>query len=199
MPMGSAEDGQRRQERFRTLYESARPRLLAYALRRTTSPEDAADVVAETFTIGWRRLDDVPDGDAALLWFYGTARKVLANQHRRTRRRSELVDRLGSQLSRARVVEEAVSDDRMTARSALRRLSDDDRELLMLASWEGLDSDRLSVLLGCSRTAVRIRLHRARARLAAEMESVGLEEKQRPAPRHAELRTTAPKRAPERA
>jgi RNA polymerase sigma-70 factor (ECF subfamily) len=49
-----------REHRFRALYEAARPRVAAYALRRVASHEDAADVVAETFTIAWRRLDNIP-------------------------------------------------------------------------------------------------------------------------------------------
>jgi RNA polymerase sigma-70 factor (ECF subfamily) len=32
--------------------------------------EDAADVVAETFLVAWRRLDSVPGGDEARLWLY---------------------------------------------------------------------------------------------------------------------------------
>jgi RNA polymerase sigma factor (sigma-70 family) len=174
--------------RFRTLYEMARPRVLAYALRRTTSSEDAADIVAETFAVAWRRLEEIPEGEESILWFYATARRVLANHYRRTRRRSELIDRVGSHLNGAFVSEENVGDDRMSAVAALRRLDDDDRELLMLASWEGLDSADLSRLLGCSRTAVRLRLHRARTRLAGEMESLGLVAKQPRSPRHSLLR-----------
>jgi RNA polymerase sigma factor (sigma-70 family) len=185
-------DRQQRQERFRAIYETVGPRLLAYALRRTSSPEDAADVAAETFGIAWRRLDDVPEGDDSILWFYATARRVLANHYRSARRRSELVDRLGSHLNAALITEEAVDADRVAALAALRRLDDGDRELLMLASWEGLGSVDLSRLLNCSKTAVRLRLHRARARLAGEMESLGLAEKQTRTSRHSLPHTPAP-------
>jgi RNA polymerase sigma factor (sigma-70 family) len=164
-------DDSQRERRFRVLYEAARAPVLAYALRRTASPEDAADVAAETFTIAWRRLEDVPAGDAALLWCYATARRVLANQLRRDRRRSELVDRVGAevatQLAGGSGSEDPSTGDRQAALVALLRLPDDEREILMLASWEGLDSTQLAEVLGCSRTAARIRLHRARARLAA--------------------------------
>ena len=46
-------------------------RLLAYALRRTASSEDAADAVAETFGIAWRRFDQLPQGESSVLWLYG--------------------------------------------------------------------------------------------------------------------------------
>src|SRR6202034_3508670 len=133
-----------RQERFRALYESTRSRLIAYALRRTSSAEDAADVIAETFAIGWRRLDDVPPGEASVLWLYGTARRVIANHHRRTRGRLELVARIGVELEAVRSTSIESADHAIAARLALDRLSDDDRELLMLAGWEGLDSAQLA-------------------------------------------------------
>ena len=81
-----------REDRFCALYERTRPRIVAYALRRTSSREDAADIVAETYEIAWRRLDDVPAGDAGLLWLYVTARYVAANHGRRTRRRDTTID-----------------------------------------------------------------------------------------------------------
>ncbi|MBX6384794.1 MAG: RNA polymerase subunit sigma-24 [Microbispora sp.] len=56
--------------------------LLAYVRRRTESPEDAADALAETFATAWRRIGDVPAGPPARLWLYGVARRVLANGRR---------------------------------------------------------------------------------------------------------------------
>jgi RNA polymerase sigma factor (sigma-70 family) len=163
---------EQREERFRDVYDSVRARVLAYAIRRTSSPEDAADIVAETFAIAWRRLDDVPTGDDRILWFYTTARRVLANHHRRVRRRDELVDRIGVELRCGLAHVDSVDTDRVALLAAFRRLGEADRELLMLAGWEGLDSAELARLLRCSRTAVRIRLHRARARLTREMTSL---------------------------
>lgn len=50
-----------RRERFERIYEVGYEPILAFALRRTATPEDAADVVAETFLTAWRRLAEVPD------------------------------------------------------------------------------------------------------------------------------------------
>jgi RNA polymerase sigma-70 factor (ECF subfamily) len=52
---------------------------------------------------------------------------------------------------------------------AVARLSDDDQELLRLVAWEELGREEIALVLGISRTAVRVRLHRARRRLADEM------------------------------
>ena len=158
----------RRRERFCALYEENYHRILGYALRRTDSSE-AADVVAETFTTAWRRLDDVPDGDAARLWLYGTARRVLANHRRAQRRRERLSGRL-QQLAQAPVTSEQEELGDLSA--AFARLSESERELLALAGWEELGAGEMAEVLGCSRNAARIRLHRARRRLAGELARV---------------------------
>ncbi len=73
--------------------------MLAYALRRA-SPEDAADVLVETFTIAWQHLAEVPDDDTSVLWLYVTARGALANLGRRAQARSRLVERIAAEISR---------------------------------------------------------------------------------------------------
>ena len=71
-----------RRGRFRRLYAAEVDALLGFALRRSDRPRDAADVVAETFLVAWRRFDDVPSPPQARLWLYGAARRVLADQRR---------------------------------------------------------------------------------------------------------------------
>lgn len=50
---------------FAAVYAATCEPLLGYALRRCDTPEDAADVVAETFAIKWRRSSAIPPGDEA--------------------------------------------------------------------------------------------------------------------------------------
>ncbi|MBG0823278.1 hypothetical protein HS048_21335 [Planomonospora sp. ID91781] len=75
-----------RQARFEKVYLDTYEQILGYAIRRCDCAQDAADVVAETFEIAWRRIEDLPVGDEARLWLYGVARNVVAN-HRRGRLR----------------------------------------------------------------------------------------------------------------
>jgi RNA polymerase sigma-70 factor (ECF subfamily) len=153
-------------EQFQALYKRTYAKVVGFAARRTRTPEDAADAVAETFTIAWRRFDQVPAGEPALYWLYATARFVLANQERADRRRTVTVGRIANDLrwifsDRTLPVE----DERATARALLEELSADDRNVLLLAAWEGLDASGIAAVMGCSATAARIRLHRARRRL----------------------------------
>ena len=158
-----AEDGRSRETRFTELYEAHQSAVRAYAWRR--GPSTADDVVAETFTIAWQRLDDVPDDP--LPWLIGVARNVRLNLMRGERRRHE---------REARCVNEDVVpsfagdvEARAALRAALQRLTERDREILLLAAWERLDGHALAAVLGCSRTAAAVRLFRARRRLAAAM------------------------------
>ncbi|MFI0479158.1 RNA polymerase sigma factor [Actinomadura sp. 9N215] len=162
-----------RRRRFEEIYTANRARILGYALRRTADPQDAADVLAETFLTAWRRLDDVPPGAQARLWLYGVARRTLANHHRGERRRSALAADLGSRL-RAELADlpdpAGPASDLADVAAAFRSLPEPDRELLSLVGWEGLDHGEIAAVLGCSRNAVRIRLHRARRRFARALE-----------------------------
>lgn len=154
-----------RRRRFEQVYNANHGPVLGYVVRRTGSPDDAADVIAETFLTAWRRLDDVPADEEARPWLFGVARRVLANQGRAERRRITLGERLRSELAVARYSREPSADLRDVA-AAFRNLPDADREILALAGWEGLDPGQIAVVLGCSRNAARIRLHRARRRFA---------------------------------
>ncbi|HZC14145.1 MAG TPA: sigma-70 family RNA polymerase sigma factor, partial [Thermoleophilaceae bacterium] len=53
---------------------------------------------------------------------------------------------------------------------ALAGLSDGDREVLLLAAWDGLSTAEVGAVLDCSRPAAKVRLHRAKRRLRAELE-----------------------------
>jgi RNA polymerase sigma factor (sigma-70 family) len=157
-----------RRRRFDELYAANHRQVLGYLLRRTDVTDDAADVFAETFLIAWRRLDELPAGEQARMWLYGTARRTLANYRRGERRRGALAERLRADLA-VRYQPPAFEGELAEISSAFGRLPESDRELLSLVAWEGLDPGQIAVVLGCSRNAARIRLHRARRKLADEL------------------------------
>jgi RNA polymerase sigma factor (sigma-70 family) len=127
--------------------------------------------VADVFLTAWRRLDELPDGDAARVWLYATARRVIANQRRSGRRRTALHDRLRLE---AAAPEESPTPDAEEAlvHEALRRLGPRDREVLLLAEWEGLSPAQIATVLGCLPVTARGHLHRARRRFRAVFEEL---------------------------
>lgn len=156
--------------RFSRLYEENWGDLLDYALRRTATPEDAADLVAETFLVAWRRLGNVPPGARTRLWLFGVARRLIANQRRGELRRDRLADRLRSELATA-VANEVAPDRSHSVACVLERLEEKDREVLLLAGAEELKPAEIARVLDISAVAARTRLHRARRRFIRELEA----------------------------
>jgi RNA polymerase sigma-70 factor, ECF subfamily len=156
-------DPDRRRLEFERLFEAHFRSVTAYVVRRA-APGEVDDAVAETFLVAWRRGHDVPDN--AKPWLFGVARRVLANQRRAAGRRAALAERVAGE--RFGAASSQVAESPVVA--ALSRLSERDREVLMLAAWEGLCSDETAAALGCSRAAAKVRLHRAKRRLRAALE-----------------------------
>ena len=141
----------------------------AYALRRV-DPVTADDVVSDVFVVAFRRLEVIPE--PPLPWLLATARKIIANQRRADSRR----DALNGELEplQAGIWHDDHGDDHALL-AGLARLADRDREVILLVAWEELDAASAAAVLGCSRAAFAVRLHRARRRLAATMAQQQLE------------------------
>jgi RNA polymerase sigma-70 factor (ECF subfamily) len=162
-------------ERFEQLFRHHHQAVAAYAQRRVPG-EMADDVVASTFLVAWRRLDDVPA--ESLPWLLGVARNVIATQQRGSRRRGALRVRLEGTEP---VPPAAVDEPSGRVQSALGRLSDDDREAITLTAWDGLQPAEAAAVLGQSPATFRVRLHRARRRLRRELDRAGQPD---PRPQH---------------
>jgi len=156
---------------FEALWARHHRRVYAYALRRT-DPASAQDVVSETFMTAWRRRGELPADE--LPWLLGVARHVLANHARSRRRREALAQVFADQARRADPAPAPVDHDLLHALAAL---GPDDREALILIGWDGLRPAEAARVVGCTAPAFRVRLLRARRRLAAQ-----LQQRSRPEP-----------------
>lgn len=162
------------EQQFIELYEANWRGLLGYALRRCDSAEAAADVVAETFLVAWRRIDSVPQGDQCRPWLFGVARRVLSNGRRSSVRKNRLGEVLEQHLATGSNPSWAdTSETSMLVGAAMSGLDDDDRELLRLTSWEGLTPTEIAVAMDIPAPTARTRLHRARKKLRAELAELG--------------------------
>jgi RNA polymerase sigma-70 factor (ECF subfamily) len=142
--------GEARRDRLNALYERHYLNVLRYAWRRVGA-DDAEDIANETFTVAWRRLDEVPvSGD--LPWLYAVAGNVIRNYGRRAQRDTHVVAALtpSAEPDHAEAVQ-----NREVALGVLSRLSEEDRELVRLVAWEGLDGQQIAAVLGCSRAVAR--------------------------------------------
>ena len=125
------------------------------------------------------RRDEAHDGDRReqarrgemppdeLPWLLGVARRVLANHARSQRRRDALARVFADQAGRARPEPQNVDHELLHAIAAL---SPEDREAVILVGWDGLRPAEAARVVGCTAPAFRVRLLRARRRLAAQLE-----------------------------
>jgi RNA polymerase sigma factor (sigma-70 family) len=165
---------------FRELYDRWAEKLLAYFYRRVLDPEVAADLVAETFAVALeqrRRFRD--QGRPGGAWLLGIARKELSRYLRGQAVELRALRRLGVQ--RPALDEESIgrietlvdaSSHRQALAGALDRLSQGERDAVILRVVHELDYPAIARRLGCSEGAARVRVHRGLARLADLIEPV---------------------------
>lgn len=115
----------------------------------------------------------MPAGAAARAWLLGVARRALANARRGSRRRDGLAERLRAQLERELPALERAGAPTGPLRAALDALTAQEREVLLLVAWEGLDPAEVATVLHDPAATARTRLHRARARLRARLDELG--------------------------
>jgi RNA polymerase sigma factor (sigma-70 family) len=156
-----------RKQQFDRLFREHVAGIASYCRWRSRLVGDCEDAVAEVFLIAWRRLDEVPSGNGARAWLYGVARRVLANQARADARRVRLSEKLNAQPIAVRIDDGPAT---MRVREALAALAPRDREVLLLAEWEGLTPAEIARVMECAAVTARGRLHRARRRFRAAFE-----------------------------
>jgi RNA polymerase sigma-70 factor (ECF subfamily) len=148
---------------FAALFQDTRAPLLAYLSRRA-SADDAPDLLAEVYLVAWRRRADLPAGNERRLWLFGVARRLLAEHHRSVWTRADAEHEAGDAVRRDPPSGGGRPDE--AVRRALDSLSDVDRELITLTIWEQLSPAEAARVVGITANTARVRLHRARARLA---------------------------------
>jgi RNA polymerase sigma-70 factor (ECF subfamily) len=170
-------------QEFESYFTRYRGAVMGFALRRVPA-EEAQDVVAETFLVAWRRLDQIPA--EPLPWLLGVARNVIATRQRGDRRVTNLFNRLHEHTPRFQPNNPPA--DRADLAGAFNSLTENDREVLMLIGWDGLSVTQAAEVLGCSPQSLSLRLHRARKRLEARLETDAPFLARRPLPKTEEAR-----------
>jgi len=160
-----------RQERFRAVANAVTPHVASYLARRMypLAKDDLDDLVEEVLIVAWRRLDDIPAG-AEIPWLIAVARNVRRNAVRKHYNAEHAESQLTPRASTASAEDHVIADDGV--RHALEKLSDDDRDLLLLHFWDGLDAASLALTFGISTNAASVRLTRAQDRFRQHLAPV---------------------------
>jgi RNA polymerase sigma-70 factor, ECF subfamily len=157
-------------ETFSELYRRTRVDVLAFLLRRCSSAEDAADCLAETYLLAWKKRDEMPSGAETRPWLFGVARNVMRRGNELRDRTAAAASALAAEVERAGAVcpaPNAEGPDPVMA--AIRHLPELDQEIITMLIWDELAPREVAAVLGLTPNVVRVRAHRARAKLKAAL------------------------------
>ncbi len=149
-------------------------RIFAFAFRQTGNRELAQDITASTFEKALAHLDGYrTQGSSPAAWLY----KIALNEIRKNYWKQRLLCPLHETDASPMDVEGTVQASEQTQLlwAALSKLSNADRQLLILRFFEQLSSAEVADVLGCSLPNVYLRLHRALERLREQIERQRLE------------------------
>ena len=144
-------------------------RVYAYVAYRIGDGAAAEDVTSETIERALRYRDSyAPRRGSPAAWLVGIASRVIADTMRLHAREVSVERRLLEQGASGDLAEEVGARDEL--RAAVRRLDERSRDLLSLRYGADLKAKEIAVLMEMQTNAVEVALHRALARLRAELE-----------------------------
>ncbi|AXJ10696.1 RNA polymerase sigma factor [Arthrobacter sp. PM3] len=150
---------------FIAIHKDSYPRVYKFVRRRVESAESAEELAADVFRVVWQKWDDAPRTDIA--WLLTVARNLIGNAYRSRDRQEALQDKLRN----AAVVRFGDDSENVAVQDAMAALREKDRDILQLAYWDELSIAEIAGVLGCSESAAKVRLHRARAAFRKHMPS----------------------------
>ena len=154
---------------FDAVYASEKAGLYGFLLRLSRDTHISADLFQNVWLKLAKHASSLRPDSNIRAWLYTVARREYVSF-----RRAQALD-VSRLLVFNRELAEAPADTSLDTqllalRAACSRLSDPDREVLLLTSAEGIDSEQAAGILGISNAALRQRLARARRRLTALLE-----------------------------
>ena len=162
-----------------TLVRLYSPRLYGLFYRLTRSREAAEDLLQETFLRMVRTIGRYRHVGKFEAWLFRIAANLARDQARRRQRRGatmswdeEAADGLAQELpQRVQDPDEHLTGDEIAGRlvAGLEKLSQTDREILLLRHYSGLSFREIAELLGVPVGTALARAHRALERLRAEL------------------------------
>ncbi len=165
---------------FRLLVERYQRPILSLIARMVDDRSLAEDLAQETFVKAYRKLGTFDPNRKLSSWLFKIAHNTTLDHLRRGRLETvnlEATTAGGDESWEVLRADEAEEPDHRAERSqlmarldaALGRLKPGYREILLLRFKEGLAYHEIAEVTGLAMGTVKVRLHRARKRLAAEM------------------------------
>jgi len=151
---------------FTDLYSRYAQDVFRFALFLSGNRALAEDIAAETFARALTAGDRIRPGSVKA-YLLAVARNLFLDWTRTQGRATSLSD---EHLEAADLMPnpEVVAAGRLDLEAmlaALQHLPERERAALLMSAWDGLPHEQIAAALGCSISAVKVRIHRARLRL----------------------------------
>ena len=154
--------------------------LYNFALRLTTDPNDAEDLVQDTIVKAYRFFSSYEKGTNAKAWMFRILKNSFINNYRKTSKKPSQVDydEVSSYYESIRAERTDTSDlENLMFRemmdddlsNALKRLPEDFRTVVLLCDVEGYTYEEIANMLDVPIGTIRSRLHRGRNLLKTEL------------------------------
>jgi RNA polymerase sigma-70 factor (ECF subfamily) len=160
------------------IFEGDYQRIFRYIMSMVRNTAEAEDLTQETFLRAYRGRNSLRDEGARTAWLYRIATNVCLDRLRQYARHAPMesetdLDQVDVAEPDTPSLQQVIERDEMSAcvQSYLNRLSDSYRAVILLHDMHELTSPEIAQLLGESLSAVKIRLHRARRKLATALEA----------------------------
>ncbi len=152
-----------RPEALAVLFDRHHRKLLTFFVKLGHARTGGEDLVQETFLRMLRYARSFHPGARFTPWMYQIARNAAADAfHARPREElfdNETLDQLAA--TEGPDTAHGIRETELRLQRALLKLSREKRELVLLSRVRQLGTEDLALLLGCSTTAVKVRLHRS--------------------------------------
>jgi RNA polymerase sigma-70 factor (ECF subfamily) len=150
---------------FHEIYERYSKDVYRYSFWLSGSAEDADDLTSETFARAWVGRHAIRT-ETVKAYLFAIARNLYLNQRRHAGRKAELsLDLADPQPGPDHLVESRL--DVARAMDAIQSLSEVDRTAFLLRVQHELPYEEIARVLELSLTAVKVKIHRARLKLAS--------------------------------
>jgi len=160
--------------RFTELLESHEREIHRFLYRMSGDPEDASDLLQETFLRAFQAFPRLPQKANHRAWLYRIAHNQALNlfRARRARKTEPLVDAGALQDSNGNP--ESLEESRRAARvlrRVIRELTPRQRSALLLKKYEGLSYAEVAAVLGSTEENARAHVYQAMKRIREELKS----------------------------
>jgi RNA polymerase sigma-70 factor (ECF subfamily) len=154
---------------FAALYRRYVDDLYRYLLAKS-GPDEAEDLMAETFLAAFKAAGSYRGSGTAKAWLIGIARRKAIDAYR-SRRRTQPLESVASIADPTRIEDVAIQRMELAQVAvALARIGPDRAEALRLRYFGGLDCDEIAPLMNRSEAAVKMLVHRGLSDLREELE-----------------------------